>query len=179
MVKWESKCIFNKKIILLYSLLKQLKRSSPIPKSLISCPVQRLLRLLAGVISLRGSCLAFLSTIFSKSKITLSMLLTKGQAEVPVFQIWNQPFKTLRVYAKNKVFDCTGTLKDYEKVSSLVPADRQSLINLDAVQNYDEKGHRLFWSRHCPFRSRPAAVCHVETECNKKRAVISSFLYLT
>jgi two-component system response regulator AgrA len=68
------------------------------------------------------------------------MLLTKGQAEVPVFQIWNQPFKTLRVYAKNKVFDCLGTLKDYEKrYPSLVPADRQSLINLDAVQNYDEK----------------------------------------
>ncbi|MCT3493965.1 histidine kinase, partial [Lactobacillus delbrueckii] len=43
------------------------------------------------------------------------MLLTKGQAEVPVFQIWNQPFKTLRVYDKNKVFDCLGTLKDYEK----------------------------------------------------------------
>ncbi|MCD5435347.1 LytTR family transcriptional regulator DNA-binding domain-containing protein [Lactobacillus delbrueckii subsp. allosunkii] len=68
------------------------------------------------------------------------MLLTKGQAEVPVFQIWNQPFKTLRVYAKNKVFDCLGTLKDYKKrYPSLVPADRQSLINLDAVQNYDEK----------------------------------------
>ncbi len=111
-----------------------------IPKLLISCPVQRLLRLLAGVISLQDSRLAFLSTIFSKSKITLSMLLTKGQAEVPVFQIWNQPFKTLRVYAKNKVFDCLGTLKDYEKrYPSLVPADRQSLINLDAVQNYDEK----------------------------------------
>lgn len=92
------------------------------------------------MISLRDSRLAFLSTIFSKSKITLSMLLTKGQAEVPVFQIWNQPFKTLRVYAKNKVFDCLGTLKDYEKrYPSLVPADRQSLINLDAVQNYDEK----------------------------------------
>ena len=69
------------------------------------------------------------------------MLLTKGQAEVPVFQIWNQPFKTLRVYDKNKVFDCLGTLKDYEKrYPNLVPADRQSLINLDAVQNYDKKG---------------------------------------
>nr|WP_242508904.1 LytTR family transcriptional regulator DNA-binding domain-containing protein [Lactobacillus delbrueckii] len=73
------------------------------------------------------------------------MLLTKGQAEVPVFQIWNQPFKTLRVYDKNKVFDCLGTLKDYEKrYPNLVPDDRQSLINLDAVQNYDKKGHRLF-----------------------------------
>ena len=73
------------------------------------------------------------------------MLLTKGQAEVPVFQIWNQPFKTLRVYDKNKVFDCLGTLKDYEKrYPSLVPADRQSLINLDAVQNYDEKDIAYF-----------------------------------
>ena len=68
------------------------------------------------------------------------MLLNKGQAEVPVFQIQNQPFNALRVYAKNKVFDCLGTLKDYEKkYPSLVPADRQSLINLDTVQTYDEK----------------------------------------
>jgi DNA-binding LytR/AlgR family response regulator len=51
--------------------------------------------------------------------------------------------RSTRLYAftpKNKVFDCLGTLKDYEKrYPSLVPADRQSLINLDAVQNYDEK----------------------------------------
>ncbi|MDA3778333.1 LytTR family transcriptional regulator DNA-binding domain-containing protein [Lactobacillus delbrueckii] len=111
--------------------------------------------------------LAFLSTIFSKSKITLSMLLTKGQAEVPVFQIWNQPFKTLRVYDKNKVFDCLGTLKDYEKrYPNLVPADRQSLINLDAVQNYDKKRASPILIKALPIPS--PAVCHVETECNKK-----------
>ena len=126
-----------------------------------------MLRLLAGVISLRDSRLAFLSTIFSKSKITLPMLLTKGQAEVPVFQIWNQPFKTLRVYAKNKVFDCLGTLKDYEKrYPSLVPADRQSLINLDAVQNYDKKRASPILIKALSIPS--PAVCHVETECNKK-----------
>ncbi|WP_396592179.1 LytR/AlgR family response regulator transcription factor [Lactobacillus delbrueckii subsp. bulgaricus] len=61
-------------------------------------------------------------------------------ADLYYISIQPKKYKTLRVYAKNKVFDCLGTLKDYEKrYPSLVPADRQSLINLDAVQNYDEK----------------------------------------
>lgn len=61
-------------------------------------------------------------------------------AELYYISIQPKKYKSLRVYAKNKVFDCLGTLRDYEKkYPSLVPADRQSLINLDAVQTYDEK----------------------------------------
>lgn len=61
-------------------------------------------------------------------------------AELYYISIQPKKYKTLRVYAKNRVFDCLGTLKDYEKrYPNLVFADRQSLINLDAVQTYDEK----------------------------------------
>ncbi|MFR0586341.1 autolysis-associated response regulator transcription factor [Lactobacillus porci] len=61
-------------------------------------------------------------------------------ADLYYISIQPKKYKTLRVYAKNRVFDCLGTLKDYEKrYPNLVFADRQSLINLDAVQTYDEK----------------------------------------
>lgn len=59
-----------------------------------------------------------------------------------IFYITIQPkkYKQLRVYSKKRIFDCSGTLKEYEnKYSSLVFADRQSLINLNTVKSYNEK----------------------------------------
>lgn len=68
--------------------------------------------------------------------------------EVFYISIQQKKYKTLRVYTKNKIFDCIGTLKDYEKrYPSLVLADRQSLINLDAVQNYDQKNGIVYFDK--------------------------------
>lgn len=68
--------------------------------------------------------------------------------EVFYLSIQQKKYKTLRVYTKNKIFDCIGTLKDYEKrYSSLVLADRQSLINLETVQNYDEKNGIVYFNK--------------------------------
>lgn len=66
--------------------------------------------------------------------------------QVYYLSIQQKKYKTLRVYAKNKIFDCIGTLKDYKKrYPNLVLADRQTLINLEAVQNFDEKNGIVYF----------------------------------
>lgn len=68
--------------------------------------------------------------------------------QVYYISIQQKKYKTLRVYAKNRIFDCIGTLKDYEKkYPNLVLADRQNLINLEAVQNYDEKNGIVYFNK--------------------------------
>lgn len=74
----------------------------------------------------------------------LSYSRLRGVIErIPLEQVYYinlipQRYNRIRLFTQNKVIDCIGTLSDYyKKYSSLVYADRDTLINLSAVKEFD------------------------------------------
>lgn len=98
--------------------------------------------------------------------------------KIPLDQIYyisiqQKKYKTLRVYAKNKIFDCIGTLKDYEKkYPNFVLADRQNLINLNTIKDYDEKNGIVYFDKgiyhSVAVRRRRSIMLKLKEEQNKK-----------
>lgn len=58
--------------------------------------------------------------------------------QVYYVELQKKKYGQLRVYAQDMIFDCNGVLKILERqYSNLVFVDRDTLINIDAVQSFD------------------------------------------
>lgn len=58
--------------------------------------------------------------------------------QVYYLELQPQKYKRIRVFADNKIFDCSGALKDFAaQYENLVFANRDTLINLNTISKFD------------------------------------------
>lgn len=96
----------------------------------------------------------YLLNMKNSSKINyLNYSRTKGIIErIPLKDVYYisflpQKYKKLRVICKNKIFDCIGNLKEFtEEYPQLFLADRETLINLEAITRFDYQKGIVYFS---------------------------------